>query len=96
MDETAGQLHGLLEAADAAAPVESIDVVAEDLRRRFGAETVSFLIVDLTGRAVVRLTTVGGVESGRPPERIELFGSVYGQVVRTQQSTRNRSPADSC
>jgi len=32
MDERAGQLHGLLEAADAAAPVESIDVVAEDLR----------------------------------------------------------------
>lgn len=86
MDERAGQLHGLLEAADAAAPVESIDVVAEDLRRRFGAETVSFLIVDLTGRAVVRLTTAGGVESGRRAERIELFGSVYGHVLRTQQS----------
>ncbi|MEU0841817.1 PP2C family protein-serine/threonine phosphatase [Streptomyces sp. NPDC005962] len=85
MDERTEQLHELLKAADAAAPVESLDVVAENLRRRFGAETVSFLIADLTGRAVVRLTTAGNVESGRRAERIELFGSVYGHVVRSQQ-----------
>ncbi|MCT2594173.1 serine/threonine-protein phosphatase [Streptomyces sp. N2-109] len=82
------QLPGLLRTAEAAAPAESVDVVTEDLRRRFRAETVSFLIVDLTGKAVVRLSTagsVGSVESGQEADRIDLIGGVYGQVVRTQQ-----------
>ncbi|MET9533616.1 PP2C family protein-serine/threonine phosphatase [Streptomyces sp. NPDC006649] len=65
--------------------MESVDVVADDLRRHFGAESVSFLIVDFTGKAVVRLTTVGSVESGFEAERIDLFGSVYEQVVRHQR-----------
>ncbi|MEV4970238.1 PP2C family protein-serine/threonine phosphatase [Streptomyces scopuliridis] len=78
------ELRGLLRAAEAAPPVEALDVVSEDLRRRFDAETVSFLIVDLTGKAVVRLTTVGS-ESGRRAQRIELFGSIYERVVRSQQ-----------
>lgn len=44
-------------------------MVAEDLRRRFKATKVSFLIVDLTGKAVARLPvagTLGGKRSGSP------------------------------
>ncbi|MEW2301818.1 PP2C family protein-serine/threonine phosphatase [Streptomyces sp. NPDC006655] len=65
--------------------MEAVDVFAEELLRRFGATKVSFLIVDLTGRAVARLSTAGAVEDGREAERIPLFGSVYEVVIRTQR-----------
>lgn len=75
----------LLTAAERAAPVEAVDVFAEDLRRRYDATKVSFLIVDLTGKAVARLSTAGEVEDARQAERIPLFGSVYEVVIRTQR-----------
>ncbi|WP_051718079.1 PP2C family protein-serine/threonine phosphatase [Streptomyces megasporus] len=76
---------GILAAAEAASPVESVDVVARELRRRFGATSVSFLITDMTGHAVVRLSTTGEVGSTESAERVELAGSVYGDVIRTQR-----------
>ncbi|MFE9092921.1 PP2C family protein-serine/threonine phosphatase [Streptomyces sp. NPDC007264] len=79
------ELTRLLAAAETAAPADAVDVVAEDLRQRFQATKVSFLIVDLTGKAVARLSTVGAVEGGWEAERIDLFGSVYEQVIRTQR-----------
>lgn len=78
-------LPRLLTAAETAAPVDAVDVVAEDLRRRLDATNVSFLIVDLTGRAVARLSTTGSVAGGREAERIPLPGSVYEWVIRTQR-----------
>jgi hypothetical protein len=77
-------LPRVLTAAETAAPVDAVDVVAEDLRRRVRATEVSFLIVDLTGKAVARLSTVPA-DSGREAERIPLYGSVYEEVVRTQR-----------
>ncbi|QFZ78417.1 SpoIIE family protein phosphatase [Streptomyces fagopyri] len=74
----------LLTAAETAAPVDAVDVIAEDLRRRFEATKVCFLIVDLTGKAVARLSTAPA-EGGREVERIPLFGSVYEEVIRTQR-----------
>ncbi|MFE9004714.1 PP2C family protein-serine/threonine phosphatase [Streptomyces sp. NPDC007875] len=79
------ELSRLLTAAETAAPVESVDVVAEDLRRRFDATQVSFLILDLTGKEVARLSTASTEGVGRAAERIELFGSVYERVMRTQR-----------
>ncbi|MFE2585650.1 PP2C family protein-serine/threonine phosphatase [Streptomyces sp. NPDC059378] len=77
-------LPRLLTAAETAAPVDAVGVIAEDLRRRFEATKVSFLIVDLTGKAVARLSTAPA-EDGRKAERIPLFGSVYEEVIRTQR-----------
>ncbi|WP_329525175.1 PP2C family protein-serine/threonine phosphatase [Streptomyces sp. NBC_01462] len=77
-------LPRLLTAAETAAPVDAVDVIAEDLRRRFEATKVSFLIVDLTGKAVARLSTAPA-EDGWEAERIPLFGSVYEDVIRTQR-----------
>ena len=79
------ELPRLLAAAEAAAPVEAVDVVAEDLRRRLQATNVSFLIVDLTGRAVARLSTTDAAEGWREAERIPMPGSVYEQVIRSQR-----------
>ncbi|MEU2619511.1 PP2C family protein-serine/threonine phosphatase [Streptomyces sp. NPDC007157] len=64
--------------------MDAVGVIAEDLRRRFEATKVSFLIVDLTGKAVARLSTAPA-EDGRKVERIPLFGSVYEEVIRTQR-----------
>jgi hypothetical protein len=77
-------LPRVLTAAETAAPVEAVDVVAEDLRWRFRATKISFLIVDLTGKAVARLSTAPA-EGGREAERIPMFGSVYEKVIRTQR-----------
>ncbi|MFF6913736.1 SpoIIE family protein phosphatase [Streptomyces sp. NPDC012466] len=77
-------LPRLLTAAETAAPVDAADVVAEDLRQRFEAARVSFLIVDLTGKAVARLSTAPAT-GGREAERIPMFGSVYEEVIRTQR-----------
>ncbi|MFG2426006.1 PP2C family protein-serine/threonine phosphatase [Streptomyces sp. NPDC048448] len=77
-------LPRLLTAAETAAPVDAVAVIAEDLRRRFDATKVSFLIVDLTGKAVARLSTAPA-EDGWEAERIPLFGSVYEEVIRTQR-----------
>ena len=47
------ELPRLLTAAETAAPVDAVDVVAEDLRQRFEATKVSFLIVDANGRTAL-------------------------------------------
>lgn len=48
----------IVAAADAASPVDAIEAVASELSIAFGAEAVSFLIVDLSGRALIRLAHV--------------------------------------
>ncbi len=48
----------ILDAAEAASPVEAIEQVARALGLAFDAVSVSFLIADLSGRALVRLAHV--------------------------------------
>ncbi|MFF3489009.1 PP2C family protein-serine/threonine phosphatase [Streptomyces sp. NPDC002701] len=78
-------LAGTLAAAEAAAPVESLDVVARMLKDRLGAAAVSFLITDFTGGSVVRLGSAGSVDTDEPAQRIALRGSLYDNVIRTQR-----------
>ncbi|WP_062645675.1 PP2C family protein-serine/threonine phosphatase [Streptomyces maremycinicus] len=78
------ELGELLAAAEAAPPGESIDVVAHDLQKRFGAERVSFLFVDLIGQRLVRLAAAGPEVEDRA-EPIDLYGSVYDSVLRSQR-----------
>ncbi|MFD8789708.1 PP2C family protein-serine/threonine phosphatase [Streptomyces vinaceus] len=74
-----------LEAAEAAAPVESLDVVARMLKERLGAASVSFLIADFTGSSVVRLGAAGSIDTGEPAARIRLRGTLYDDVIRSQR-----------
>lgn len=74
-----------LAAAETAAPVESLDVVARMLKERLGAASVSFLITDFTGGSVVRLGAAGSVETDEPARRITLHGTLYDDVIRTQR-----------
>ncbi|MFC9684899.1 PP2C family protein-serine/threonine phosphatase [Streptomyces sp. NPDC056948] len=78
-------LAGTLEAAEAAAPVESLDVVASMLVEHLGAASVSFLITDFTGSSVVRLGAAGSVDTNEPARRIKLRGTLYDDVIRTQR-----------
>ena len=61
----------VLEAAEAASPVEAVEGVARELGLAFGAVAVSFLITDLSGRALVRLAHVPLVR-GRADSRPTL------------------------
>ncbi|RRR85918.1 PP2C family protein-serine/threonine phosphatase [Streptomyces sp. RP5T] len=78
------ELGELLAAAEAAPPGESVDVVARDLQKRFGAERVSFLFVDLIGQRLVRLAAAGA-DVTEVAEPIALRGSVYDGVLRDQR-----------
>ncbi|URN17493.1 MULTISPECIES: PP2C family protein-serine/threonine phosphatase [Streptomyces] len=78
-------LGDVLAEAESASPVESVDVVARNLRKRFGADRVSFLFVDLIGEELVRLTTADGAEEEHRVTRIGLRGSVYEEVLRSQR-----------
>lgn len=82
MAEGSAVLPGLLAAAEARMPVESAEVVACELARSLDARTVSFLITDFTGNAVVRLSNA---DAGEDREHIGLPGTVYEQVLRDQR-----------
>jgi hypothetical protein len=83
-------LASVLVAAEAAAPVEAVDVVAAELATRLGAEAVSFLIADYSGDALVRLSRVGAGAGRRSrgedaATTVPLSNSIYEQVTRSQQ-----------
>ena len=52
-------LRALLNRAEAASPVEAIDVMADELAAMLGADELCFLIMDLSGRAVARFGGLG-------------------------------------
>ncbi|MFI6506791.1 PP2C family protein-serine/threonine phosphatase [Streptosporangium sp. NPDC050855] len=85
MAEERLKLAEVLAAAEAAAPMESLDVVARNLRERFGAKRVSFLFVDLIGRELVRVTEQSTEQNKQGAEYIRLDGSEYDDVLRTQE-----------
>lgn len=91
--ERSSELSELLSEAEAAPPVQSVDVVVRQLKQRFGATAVSFLIVDMTGSAVVRLSTIGRIETSERRDRIGLFGTIYERVLRTQHLYREPTGA---
>ncbi|WP_345142304.1 GAF domain-containing protein, partial [Streptomyces mexicanus] len=84
VDDRTG-LAGLLAAAENAAPVASLDMVAQNLRDRFGAQYVSFLLVDIVGSKVVRISEEVATQQGRRADQVPLTGSVYDKVLRTQK-----------
>jgi serine phosphatase RsbU (regulator of sigma subunit) len=80
----------LLEKVEAAAPIDAVEAVATALCEMVGAEAVTFLLADFSGRAVVRLTSAGRVEGARShgveqAETVPLEGTLYEQVLRTQR-----------
>ncbi|MEU4360040.1 PP2C family protein-serine/threonine phosphatase [Streptomyces virginiae] len=88
-------LAEVLAAAETAAPVDSLEVVARNLRDRFGARYVSFLFVDIVGRRMLRVHDTEGTHLDDRAERIPLVdSSIYDEVLRTQQLVRARAGDD--
>lgn len=54
----------MLAAAENASPVDAVEAVTRELGAALGARTVSFLIADLSGRALVRLSNTSLPVSG--------------------------------
>jgi serine phosphatase RsbU (regulator of sigma subunit) len=88
----------MLDAAEGASPVEAVEAVTHELGAALGASTVSFLIADLSGRALVRLAHVIVAASDAPPDRdgdrrneeesavlMPFDGGPVEQALRTQQ-----------
>ncbi|WP_371539838.1 serine/threonine-protein phosphatase [Streptomyces sp. NBC_00466] len=80
-------LTAVLGAAENASPVDSLDVVACNLRDRFGARYVSFLFADIVGQCLLRINEkAAATQEEDHAERVPLAGSsVYDQVLRTQK-----------
>ncbi|MGY1915611.1 PP2C family protein-serine/threonine phosphatase [Blastococcus sp. HT6-30] len=81
----------LLERVEDAAPIEAVEAVADALGAMVEARSATLLIADFTGRAVVRLTSAALVEGarrhgGEQAETLSLAGTVYEQVLRTQEA----------
>jgi serine phosphatase RsbU (regulator of sigma subunit) len=84
----------LLDAAENASPVSAVEAVTRELGIALGATSVSFLIADLSGRALVRLTHValgGAAAQGArqdDEERATVLpfdGGPAEQALRSQQ-----------
>ncbi len=84
-DASGSRLRGLLEAAEAASPVEAVEAVTGELGRALGATRISFLIADLSGRSLVRLTVVSGgpglAETASEGESVRRSGHEAAQMV---------------
>ncbi|MGW2583638.1 PP2C family protein-serine/threonine phosphatase [Streptomyces virginiae] len=76
----------VLAAAEAAAPVDSLDVVARNLRDRFGARYVSFLFVDVVGRRLLRVHDTAATHREERARQVPLAGSsAYDEVLGSQR-----------
>src|SRR3954469_16661905 len=82
-------LGALLAAAEDAAPVAAVEVLAERLASALGARELSFLIADFSGQALIRLGHAGtpaatraqGRETG---QRVDLAGTPQGRALAAQ------------
>lgn len=82
-------LAKLLVAVENAPPVAAADVVGEWLEEALGAFDVSFLIVDFSGRALIRLGHAGirsavRAQGRETAERVPLEGGAHGRALRDQ------------
>ncbi|MEU5834030.1 PP2C family protein-serine/threonine phosphatase [Streptomyces diacarni] len=77
-------MEELLAAVEQAPPVDSVKVVARFLADQIQARDVCFMITDLTGEALWRLPALWSDRAGKH-DPVHVPGSVYDQVIRTQQ-----------
>ena len=83
-------LRVLLDAVEAAPPVDAIDVLARELATMLDATEVSLLVTNFTGDAVIRMSHVTGRQDahrGRSErtESVALAASAYGDVLQRQE-----------
>ncbi|WP_344689978.1 PP2C family protein-serine/threonine phosphatase [Blastococcus jejuensis] len=83
-------VDALLRTVENAAPIDAVEAVSASLGEMISASSVTMLIADFSGRAVVRLTSTDRVAGARghgdeQAETLPLAGTPYENVLRTQQ-----------
>lgn len=83
-------LRILLDAVEAAPPVDTVDVLARELATMLGATAVSLLITNFSGNAVVRLSHVTDAREthdrrNERGESLPLADSPYEEVLQRQE-----------
>jgi serine phosphatase RsbU (regulator of sigma subunit) len=93
----------LLDAAEDASPVEAVEAVTRELGDLLGASDVSFLIADLSGRALVRLAHVtagdrfapaAGRRAARESAEVLPFDGGPAEQVLRAQTVRVLAPGE--
>ena len=79
----------LLEKVEEAAPIDAVEVVAAELGRMVDAHTVTLLIADFSGRAVVRLTSASLVEGARARGEEQAETQPGHEVVAGEEGTEH-------
>jgi serine phosphatase RsbU (regulator of sigma subunit) len=80
-------LRSLIARAEAAAPVGTVEAIAEGLLEMLGATEVSFLIADFSGRTLSRLGhTVSGSSRRETAEQVPLAGTAPGDALARQEA----------
>jgi hypothetical protein len=79
----------LIAAVENAPPVAAVDVLGARMIEALGARSVSFLIADFSGQALIRLGHAASGPAGRTQgretaERVSLTGSPQGRAIATQ------------
>lgn len=95
MTEPQLDVGALLEAAEAAAPAEGVDALAEVLADMLGAQECSFLIADISGGSLARLARAprsasAGTRSAA--SSVLIAGSPQGAALRTQEVQQASCP----
>lgn len=91
-------VDALLRTVENAAPIDAVEAVSASLGEMISARSVTMLIADFSGRAVVRLTSADRVSGARghgdeQAETLPLAGTPYESVLRTQQPFLERTGA---
>lgn len=87
MVDVRADLRGLLDAVEAAAPVDAVEVLAHALADMVGASDVSFLIADFSGDALIRFLSPqrGSTETDADAvTTVPLPGSPHERALRAQ------------
>ena len=82
-------LRALLDAAEAVPPAEGVDALAAELAAEVGADEVSLLIADISGRTLTRLArrTPSNSLPLRPTgEHVPIIGTPAGSALRSQRT----------
>lgn len=85
-------LRALLDAVEAAPPVEAVEVMARELATMVAADDVSFLIADFSGDALIRFLSTPSTAPAHGPDKaadhlatVPLQGSRYESALRAQE-----------
>lgn len=84
-ESSRADIGSLLARVDTVPPVEALEAAQEEFATAWDARDLSVLLLDYTGRYVVRFTRSDTVTNGVGQDVVTLAGTVYERVLRSQE-----------